>query len=104
MNTNNIYSEAKRRIAEEEPRMPIREEKKRKARERAREYSKTEKGKIANRKKCWNWQRRNPEKVRGYVVRWQARFFEKYGVKYTTYLYRRSHGLPVPKMEEEADG
>ena len=45
----------------------------------SRKYSATPKGKLTNSQKCMIYQRNHPEKVKGYVARYQARWSEEHG-------------------------
>ena len=97
-----IYAEARRRI---NIGLPVRKvqpgpgpEYGRKA---SRKYARTEKGKETNRRKCKEWQKAHPGKVKLYVDNFRKKFFEKYGMKYCTYMYRLKRGLPVPELDKE---
>ena len=48
-------------------------------RKASRKYSATPKGKLTNSQKCMIYQRNHPEKVKGYVARYQARWSEEHG-------------------------
>lgn len=50
-----------------------------KANEASRKYSATPKGKLTNSQKCMIYQRNHPDKVKGYVARYQARWAEEHG-------------------------
>ena len=76
------------------------EHEKAQARVNSARYARTEKGKKTNVKKCRTYQRAHHKKVYGYVKNWRKKFEAKYGIKYVTYLYRKRHGQPVPKIKE----
>lgn len=48
-------------------------------RKASRKNSATPKGKLTNSQKCMIYQRNHPEKVKGYVARYQARWSEEHG-------------------------
>ena len=48
-------------------------------RKASRNYSKTPKGKLTNSQKCMIYQRNHPEKVAGYVARYQANWAKAHG-------------------------
>ena len=48
-------------------------------RKASRKYSATPNGKLTNSQKCMIYQRNHPEKVKGYVARYQARWSEEHG-------------------------
>ena len=99
-----IYAEARKRIAimSADPTMMLTSPSARRA---SRKYSRTEKGKVTNRRKCKEWQRAHPEQVKVYVNTFRKKFFETYGMKYCTYMYRLKKGLPVPSLiKEKNDG
>ncbi len=48
-------------------------------RKASRKYRATPKGKLTNSQKCMIYQRNHPEKVKGYVARYQARWSEAHG-------------------------
>lgn len=96
-----IYAEARRRLVEP-ANIPKAGKSKCTESEKAasRRYSKTEKGKAANHKKCCNWQKSHPEEVYEYVVKFRAKFEAEHGMKYGTYLYRKKHGLEIPEIKK----
>lgn len=69
------------------------------ARERAKSarYASTTKGRAAGRRRCRKWAESHKEYFAAYIKKWKADFEERYGMKYATYIYRKSHGLPVPE-------
>lgn len=48
-------------------------------RKASRKYSATPKGKLTNSQKCMIYQRNHPEKVKGYVMRYQAKWKAAHG-------------------------
>lgn len=48
-------------------------------RKASRKYSTTPKGKLTNSQKCMIYQRNHPEKVKGYVMRYQAKWKAAHG-------------------------
>ena len=104
-----IYAEARRRsslIAQSPADSILVESAKKTARERelgrarSKKYAQTEKGKKTNARKCKRYQLKHRDEINAYVKRWQEDFFNRYGMKYGTFLYRKKHGLPVPTLKK----
>jgi len=95
----NIYEEARRRILEpshiEAPIKAVSERSKALACKRVSKYSRTEKGRAANARRCHRYYLKNKGRIREYLKEWLAAFEKEHGMKYATYRYRMKHGLPV---------